>query len=123
MLTICLTDSSPPSIMTSLVRLSVPRALLFFISFGVFLTSDIMIGGISDVWLVFFHKECLSCSVKLYSSLQKRAHIFSISSLSVCTSFSLFFISYVFFSDPPLYLFWTSTALKYSFNMICSFPL
>ena len=38
-----LTDSSPPSIMTSLVRLSLPRALLFFISCRVFLTSDGMI--------------------------------------------------------------------------------
>ena len=35
---ICLIDLSPLSIMTSPVSLSMPGALLFFISFGIFLT-------------------------------------------------------------------------------------
>ena len=65
-----LTDSSPPSIMTSLVRLSMPGVLLFFISFRVFLTSDVMIGGTSDEsGLVFFSEGCWSWSVELYSSV------------------------------------------------------
>ena len=41
--------------MTSLAWLSVPGAFVFFISLRVFLTSDVMIGGNSDVSrLVFF---------------------------------------------------------------------
>ena len=40
-------DSSPPSIMISLVSLSVLGSL-FFISSKVFLISDVMIGGTSD---------------------------------------------------------------------------
>ena len=52
---VCFIDSSRPSIMTSLFRLSMPGALLFFISFRVVFTSDIMIGGASDEsGLVFF---------------------------------------------------------------------
>ena len=46
---VCLPDSSPPSFMTSLVRLYTPGALLFLIFFRVFLTSDVMIGGTSGV--------------------------------------------------------------------------
>ena len=48
---ICLTDSSP-SIMPSLVRLSMPQLLVFvfwvFFYFKVFLTSDVMISGTSN---------------------------------------------------------------------------
>ena len=43
---------------------------LFFISFKVFLTSDVMIGGTSDESvLVFFSEGCWSWSVELYSSV------------------------------------------------------
>ena len=67
---VCLTDSSPPSIMTSLVRISIAGVLLFFISFRVFLTSDVLISGISDEFeLVFFSEGCWSWSVELYSSV------------------------------------------------------
>ena len=75
---ICFTDSSPPSFMISLVRLSMPGALLFFISFRVFLTSDVMIGGTSDESeLVIFsggrggggRRGCWSWGVELYSSV------------------------------------------------------
>ena len=41
--------------MISLARLSMPRSMLFFISFKVFLTRDVMTGGTSDEsGLVFF---------------------------------------------------------------------
>ena len=44
-----------------------PRAL-FFISFRVFLTSDVLISGTSgESWLVFFSEG--SWSVELYSSV------------------------------------------------------
>ena len=80
--------------MTSLVRLSMPAALLFFISVRVFLTSDVMIGGTSDEsGLVLFREGCWPWIVHLYSSVQKRAQTFSISFLSICTSFSSFFSS------------------------------
>ena len=56
--------------MISLVRLSMPGALLFFISFRVFLASDVMIGGTSDEsGLVFFSEGCWSWSEELYSSM------------------------------------------------------
>ena len=55
--------------MTSLARLSMPGTL-FFISFRVFLTSDIMIGGASDEsGLVIFSVGCWSWDVELYSSV------------------------------------------------------
>ena len=56
--------------MTSLVRLSMPGALLFFISFRGFLTSDVMIGGSSDeTKMVFFTEGFWSWGVELYSSV------------------------------------------------------
>ena len=56
--------------MISLVRLSMPGALFFLISFMVFLTSDVMIGGISDEsGLVIFSEGCWSWSVELYTSV------------------------------------------------------
>ena len=56
--------------MISLVSLSMPGALLFFISFRVFLTSDVMIGGTSDEsGLVIFSVGCWSLGVELYSSV------------------------------------------------------
>ena len=45
---ICVIDSSSPSLMTSLVRLSISRAL-FFISLWVFLNSDVMTSGTSGL--------------------------------------------------------------------------
>ena len=45
--------------MMSLVRISMPGALLVFISLGVFLTSDVMIGGTSDEsGLIIFSEGC-----------------------------------------------------------------
>ena len=83
--------------MTSLVRLSRPRALLFFLFFRVFLTADPMIGGTSDVsGLIFFCERCRPWSGKLYSSVEKCAQIFSYF-ISVCTSFSSFFFFFFFF--------------------------
>ena len=62
---VCFTDSSPPSIMISRVRLSMPGAELFLISFRVFLTFDVMIDGTSDECeLVFFSEGCWSWSVE-----------------------------------------------------------
>ena len=61
---ICLTDSSPPSII-SLVGSSMLRALLFLISFGVFLTSDVMVGGTSDESGLVFFCEVLVLDVEL----------------------------------------------------------
>ena len=65
MFVICLIYSSLRSIMTSLVRLSMPGALLFFISFRVFLTSDTIIGGTYDesglVFFCFWSVELYSC--------------------------------------------------------------
>ena len=56
--------------MISLVRLSTPGALLFFISFRVFLTFDVMTGGTSDESvLVIFSGGCWSWGVELYSYL------------------------------------------------------
>ena len=56
--------------MTSLVRLSMPGALLLCFSFRVISTSDVMVGGISDEsGLVFLSEGCWSWSVELYSSL------------------------------------------------------
>ena len=47
-----------------------PSALLVSISFRVFLTSDVMIGGTSDEFgLVFFSERRWSSSVQLYSSV------------------------------------------------------
>ena len=70
MFVVCLTDSSPPSTTTSLVRLSVSGALLFLISFRVFLTSGVMVSGTSnESGLVFFSEGCRSWSVELYSSV------------------------------------------------------
>ena len=45
--------------MTPLVRLSVPGAFLFLISFGVFLTSDVMMGETFDVSGLVF--SCIEC--------------------------------------------------------------
>ena len=62
----CFTDCSPPSIMISLVRLSMPGALLFFISFRVFFTSDVMIASTSnESVLVIFGEVCWSWGVEL----------------------------------------------------------
>ena len=67
---ICLIYSSPPGVMTSLVWLSMPGALLFFISLKLVLTSDVMIGGTSgEPGLVFFSEGCWSWSVELYGSV------------------------------------------------------
>ena len=105
------------SIMASLVRFSIPGTSLFFISFRIFSTADVMIGCTSDVsGLVFFCEGCRSCSVELYSSAQKRGQIFSISFMSVCTSFSSFSF-HTFFFGPPLY----SYKFEVSFNTICAF--
>ena len=83
--------------MASLVRLSMPTALLFYISFRVSLTCAVMIGGTSEESeRVFSSDGCWSWSVDLYSSVYKRAQIFSVSFLSVCISFSSFFISHIF---------------------------
>ena len=67
MFVICLADSSPPIVMTSLVWLSMPGALLFFISFRIFLTSDFMTSDVSE--LVFFSEGCQTWSVVLYTSV------------------------------------------------------
>ena len=76
---VSLTDPSPPGIMRSLDRLSKLGFLLFFVSFRVFFTSDVMMGGTPDVFeLVFFCEGCRSWSVELYRSVQKLAQIFSI---------------------------------------------
>ena len=54
--------------MISLVRLSMPGALLFFISFRVFSTSDVLTAGTSDEsGLAIFSEGCWSWSVQLYS--------------------------------------------------------
>ena len=82
-----------------------PGALLLFISFRVFLTSDVMIGGTFDEsGLVFFCEGRWSQSVELYSSVFQRAQVFSISFLSVCTSFSSVLMSHIFFFHHLLYL-------------------
>ena len=50
--------------MTSFVRLPMPGALLFFISFRVFLAADIEIGGAFDEsGLVFFLKRSVGLGV------------------------------------------------------------
>ena len=49
--------------MTSLVRLSMPGALLFFISFRLFLTSNVMIGETSDESGLVFFSECADLGV------------------------------------------------------------
>ena len=56
--------------MASLVRLSMSRDVLLFISFRVLLTSDVMIGGTSDAsGLLLFCEGCRSLGAELYSSV------------------------------------------------------
>ena len=106
--------------MISLVRLSTPGAMLFFISLSVFLTSDVMTGGTSDEsgFSVIYGEGCWSWSVELYSSEQKHAQIFSISVLSL---YFIFDFTYLFLWSFLVYILFSSTTLKYSFNMICPF--
>ena len=89
--------------MTSFVRLFMPRALLFFISFRVFLNSVIMIGGTSDMsgqaGILLWGMLVLGCRAVQFCV---KAQIFRISFLSVCTSFSSIVISHIFFLGPPL---------------------
>ena len=94
-----------------------PGALLIFISFRVFLTSDVMIGGNSgESGLVSSSEGCCYWSVELYSSVKKCAQIFSISFLFVL-HFFIFYFTYLFLWSSFVYMFWSSTTLKYSFNM------
>ena len=54
--------------MISLVRLSMPEVLLFFLSFRVSFTYDVMIGETSnESGLAIFSEGCWSWSVELYS--------------------------------------------------------
>ena len=120
----CFTDSSPPSIMIPLVRLSMPGVLLFLISFVFFLifflTSDVMIDGTSDEsWLVIFSGRCWSWGVQFCVKACADLQYF----FSICLYFIFFIVhfTYLFLWSALVYMFWSSTTLKYSFNMTCPF--
>ena len=116
--------------MTSLVRLSMPGAVLFFISVRVFLTSYVMIGGTSDEFgLAFFSVggggggggvlvlECRIVQFCVKACADLRYFIY------VCLYFIFFILhfTYLFLWPSFVYMIWSPTTLKYSFNLICSF--
>ena len=80
-----------------------PLALLFFISVRVFLTSDAVIGGTSDVSRpVLFCEGCMSLSLELYSFASVHRSLV----VHICLfepSVCLFFISHIFCFGPPLF--------------------
>ena len=112
-------SSSPPCIMTPIVKLSMPGVLFlfgfFFLSFlnlFIFFTSGVIVDrtfGVSEPEC--YCEGCWSSSVELHSWV-----------FHLCPSvFHFVHFSYLVLWFSFVYLFWSSTTLKHVFNVICSF--